>query len=718
MAIKVNFNGVSILKPGAYSILNTTLLTDAPLGESGIVGIIGEASGGEPGVLDILSRPQIQSAKLRYKGGPIAKALELLANPSNDPRIPNGASSIVVYKTNNSTQSTKSLNNNQSSPSAILNLTSENYGTDENNINILISAGDVEDSNASVQGTIAGSYTLAGADTLVINHGGTAYTFTSTLGAGSFTAQQVADEMNVGGNWAPSKPVTAEKVTVGSSDFVKVTLDDLSDAAKLEYGVMNVDATSSLDTVLGMSNTAVRGVKGDRVVTINKGETTDVSGSLGGIALLSVQYTGAGSAAVLDVQVVSGVKTLSTSVTGGPGGENLSIDISEITLQELADQINANSAYSASTSYFNAIGEVAGDSLDFYNDIDIKTISASLYGTASAVNDHINDNSDLISSELVDDIVGQVDILSSAEFFSGGTLGSSSNSNFQSGFDAFKSLRINTVVPLISKDGISPSTYTIDSVNAQADAHCAFMSSTLGKSERNCYVSKNGDKDTVKSAARAINSRHTSLVSQQPTVLNENGDLEEMEEWAFACLCAGMQAGSEVGEPITYKVIRAFALDQDSSWDPRIDFDEMIEAGVLFAEQTDAGTFRVVVGNTTYSQDSNLVFNRISINEAANYVAFELRTHLENLFTGTKARTGSATAIKNAAADRLEQLRSEDIIVDGNEDDGSVIPAYRDLQVEISGVTASVKVTITPVPGIDFVLSDIFLTSLQASASA
>ena len=120
----------------------------------------------------------------------------------------------------------------------------------------------------------------------------------------------------------------------------------------------------------------------------------------------------------------------------------------------------------------------------------------------------------------------------------------------------------------------------------------------------------------------------------------------------------------------------------------------------------------------TYSKDSNIVFNRISINEAGNFVAFELRTHLEALFTGTKARTGSATAIKNSAIQKLEQLRGEDIIVDGNESDGTLIPAVRNLIVTNSGVTATLDVTVTRVPGIDFILSTIFLTSLTASASA
>lgn len=717
MSIKINFNGVSILKPGAYSVLNTTLLTDTQLGESGIVAIIGEADGGEPGVLDVISPAGFQAAKIRYKSGPIAKAFELLANPSNDPRTPNGASRVVVYKTNNSTQATKDITNNLTVPGNVFALKSLNYGVDENNINVLISQGSDADENANVIGTVAGPYTLLGSDTIVVNHGGVVYTYTSSLGAGSFTLTQVVDDINNSGNWAASRPVQASEVTVGSSVFIKLTLLDLTDAAKLEYGVMDIDATSTMDTILGLVNTAVRGVKGSRIIIENKDNVTNTSTSLGGEEILEIQYTGAGTAAVLEIQDVSGVKTLTTTITGA-ASDGLVIDLTNVSVEQLVNQINASAVYTCTSDYFNKASVNAAAILDYYNNLDILAMPAVLYNTVVAVVDYINANSQFVGATLVADAIGQIATINSAEFLTGGTKGISTNTNFQNGFDALKGVRVNIVVPLVSKDGENGSTYTIDSVNAQADAHCNFMSSTLGKSERNCYVSKTGDKDVVKAAARALNSRHTSMVAQKVTALDEFGNLIQHEEYALACLCAGLQSGSEVGEPITYKLLRIFALAQDASFDPRIDFDEMIEAGITLAEQTDAGTFRIILGNTTYSKDGNIVFNRISINEAANYVAFELRQHLESLFVGTKARTGTAEAIKNAAVSKLEQLRTEDIIVDGNEEDGTIIPAFRNIQVQISGVTCQLDVTITPVPGIDFKLQTIYLTSLQASASA
>lgn len=719
MSIKINFNGQTILKPASYSVLDTSLLTTPTLGDSGIVGIIGEADAGEPGVLDIISPSNFQAAKIRYKSGPIAKVLNLLANPSkNNPGI-NGASRVVIYKTNNSTKATKTLQNILDTPASQIVLSSLNYGVDENNINVKIAQGDTPDENANITSTIEGPYTLSGSDTLVVSHGGTDYTYTSSLGAGSQTLTDIIDDLNDASNWSASKPITAEKVEVGSAEFIKLTLTNIDDDARLEYGVMNIDASSDLDTILGFSNDPVRGVKGNRILTENKGSITNISGSIGGVEMLTIEYTGSGTAAELSIQNVSGVKTLTTTITSGAASETLSIALDEnITLKQLVEQINANAGFTCSTTFFNQAGVLAKDVLDFYDGIDIKTMAATLYNTVHALVDYINQSSQFFSATVTADAIGQIATIADAEFLTGGTKGSSSNSSFQAGFDAMQNVRINTVVPLVSKDGISPSTYTVDSVNAQAEAHCALMCSILGKSERNTFLSKSGTKDVVKAAAQALNSRHAALVGQKITALNEQGTLEQFEEYGLACILAGIQSGSPVGEPSTYKQINVVALSQDASWDPKTDYDEMIEAGVCFAEQTDSGFFRIVVGNTTYSIDQNPVFNRVHVNEAANYVAYELRQHLENLFVGQKARTGTASAIVNAAKAKLEQLRLEDIIVDGNDENGEIIKAYRNIAVSISGGTASLDVTVTPVPGVDFILNTIYLANLQASANA
>jgi len=104
MSIKINFNGEELILPGVFSRFEIAETGDAPLSASGIVGIIGEAEAGEPRVLDIITKSQFDSAIKRYKSGSIADAIGILKAPSKDGKILGGASRIVIYKTNNSTQ--------------------------------------------------------------------------------------------------------------------------------------------------------------------------------------------------------------------------------------------------------------------------------------------------------------------------------------------------------------------------------------------------------------------------------------------------------------------------------------------------------------------------------------------------------------------------------------------------------------------------------------
>lgn len=717
MSIKINFNGTSIIAPGAYSVLNTDLLTTSQLGESGIVGIVGEADAGQPGVLDIITAGQFQSAKRRYKSGPIARAIQLLANPSNDPAIPGGASTIIVYKTNASTQAAKNLVHDLAASSGIIALTDRNWGVDGNKINIQLSQGDVADHNARIVGDEEGPFSITDTDTLIVNVNGTDYTYTTGLSTGSHSLDDVIDDLNDNANWSASRPVVADKVTVGAAEFLRLTSILTADATLLEYGIMTIDATSDLETVFGLATTPVRGVKGSRILTENKGLKTNVSGSLGGLEVLEIEYTGAGTAAVLSVLDVSSVKRLQTTVTGA-AADNLDIDLGSLTVAEVVSQINAHASYTCTSTLFNKESILASRVLDYYTGIDIENMAAKLYNTVQAVADYINEFSEFVTAEIQSNVYGQLEIISSPEFLSGGTKGASTNTNFQAGFDAMKEVRVNIVVPLVSEDGISPSTYTVDSIHAQANSHADFMCSILGRSERNVYLAKKGAKSVAIAAARAVNTRHCSMTSQRVTALDEVGNLIVHDEWALGCILAGMQAGTPVGEPLTHKSLNIVALTQDASWKPRVDFAEMMDNGVLIIEQSDSGLFRVANANTTYSRDGNVVFNRISINEAANYVAFELRRHLELLFVGKKGRTGTVEAIKNAAIAKLQQLKDEEIIVEGNKQSGEIIPAFRNLRVSFSGTTCTVEVTITPVPGIDFVLNTIYLTSLEASSNA
>ena len=216
-------------------------------------------------------------------------------------------------------------------------------------------------------------------------------------------------------------------------------------------------------------------------------------------------------------------------------------------------------------------------------------------------------------------------------------------------------------------------------------------------------------------AARALNSGYTSIVGQDVRVLDKTGTLEWLDPWAHACVLAGMQAGSPVGEPNTFKLMKVNDVRvRDGSWDAKKDADTMIDAGVTIAQPLDTGGFRCALGNTTYGKDASFVWNRVSVVEAAGFVAYDLRYNLELVFTGTKARTGTAEAIANFIKNRMTIYRDDaEAIVGDDLNDGL---GYKNLRVEIQGATAIINVSVTPVQGIDFILPTIYLADIRQSA--
>ena len=714
MSIKRTFNGATIIEPGAYTKMVVENLTGFPLQETGIVGIIGEAVGGEPRVLDILTKTQIQDAKARYKEGPIADALELLVNPSKDPRVANGASKIVIYKPNLSTQSTYSMQNTIAVPVDQVKLDSKNYGSDENEINMTSSEGSVEDLEALITGSVAavgGSFTLAGGETLILKCNGVVYTYTSTLGAGAFTIAALVADMDNGANWAAAKPVI---VTALPGDFVKITLDpSVITGGELDYGYIKVDATSTIDTILGIIGEN-RGQKGSRILLFKKDLEEETTAELGGISQLSIKYVGTGTLAKLSIKDTLGELKFTTDITGTPA-DNLDLVLQDVdgknkyTLSSLAEFINAKSAYECSVVGPNV--SMNANLLDYHEDFQIEEVAGVLKSDIEDLVVNLNNLSKYVQATKLSNVYRAVATFVAPVFFTGASDGTSTNSDWADGFAAFEEERINEVVTLISKDIGS---LTIDSINTLLASHVTKMWSTLGKSERNGYASYEGSKADLKEKARALNSGYTSMLGEPVKVLNKFSELVWLDPWAGACIAAGMQAGSEVGEPTTYKLINVNDVRvTDNSWSPKKDAAEMIDAGVMVLRPIDTGGFRIQLWNTTYGVDANFVWNRGSVVEAGGYVSYDLRYNLEAVYTGTKARTGTAEAIANFIKNRMTTYLTADIIVGDDLNEGL---GYKNLRVEIEGNTAIINVSITPVQGIDFILPTIYLADIRQSA--
>ncbi len=92
------------------------------------------------------------------------------------------------------------------------------------------------------------------------------------------------------------------------------------------------------------------------------------------------------------------------------------------------------------------------------------------------------------------------------------------------------------------------------------------------------------------------------------------------------------------------------------------------------------------------------------MNQAVNTVSYELRTELENRFTGVRALPATVGAMREAAVAKLEALRDAGVIVDSfDEAAGRPLPAYRDLSIVVRGDIARMRVTVSPVTGINYI---------------
>jgi hypothetical protein len=450
---------------------------------------------------------------------------------------------------------------------------------------------------------------------------------------------------------------------------------------------------------------------------------------------------------VMRVTGAAGVATALSVTLSGVVGDDLAVSFTtDQTLRDLQDTINANQNYLATVpGGINADTTLVAD-FDFGPDTDAVVLNSQELDTSvglrqdlKAIVDHFSNISELVDAVRSTDTSSSVAgccrpaawdpsvVQGATDPFNlaGGTRGTSSNSSFQTGFDELLKVRANSVVPLIDEDltneGFS-STATVASVAAQLVDHVAIArgASQDTAGERGGYVGFQGTKTEVIAQANALNDFDVALCAQNPTVLNATGTLEEFGPRMLAVMAASMRAGvPEVGEPLTHKFLRVSGLTQDASWDPLdlTDANDMIIAGVLYAETIEGKGTRWVRDLTTHVKDDNLAFMEGSVRDVVRFVAYELRETLVDRFTGKKAAPTTITNIRDTAVAVLELARQDNIIVDSTDPaTGATVRAWHNLKVFSSGDVVTLNVGIFPVPGINFQLNEIFLQLPTQSA--
>lgn len=621
MSIKKSFAGKTIRKPGAYSQISVSNSAGSSLGAADILFLVGESSQGAPGsVSGIVSFPaeRLNDLISVFGEGPLVDSAVAAARPSKTNGI-GGPSTILVYKTNASTQASALI---KKSGSSIYQAKGSAWGVGDNGLSIIIAAGD----DSARQKLIS-----------VAQIGGT------TEALGENAAQQVMS-IHYTGN-----ATTASMAISGSSQQQKALAVTLA------------------------------------------GDQTDSSA-------------------------------------------NLSIMLKNYTMKTLVDFINAQPGYAASLITVS-LAQTAATQLDPLAATSILA-SVNMYQLQYEILAVINGSARVQATIQDPPVVGLPDN-SSGIFLAGGAQGASANSDFANGYSVSLAEDYNALLPCASRDASedvadavqgftdASSSYTIASILAAADAHLRLRSDVKNRKEAGGFGGvRKSSKAAAFAAVASVGSEYMQIAIQDCLMIDAEANQSYKHPHVTAAFAAGMRTGMPVGEPLTFKFPAVLDIGHfinpatglsAGDFNPGVDFDAAIDAGVLFMEKANGG-FRWVVDNTSYGIDDSFVFNRGSVMSAVFFVNKSLRQVAETIFVGHKVSNGAASSIKNAVRNKLRELNQPDTNIITSSSDAPEGFREDTFVVTIQGNTAIVQVEYKPVQGLDFVFFEFTLGDIQQTA--
>lgn len=717
-------------------------------------------------VKDFIRVKKPEQANTFFRSGDIKEAIPMLFAPGKDPNILGGAVEVVVMKTNPATKSTGAFSNAQG---PALEVESLDYGAFTEQINVSIADGTTQGKLLTIifEDQIESVDDLGGDDFFNLKYvkptNGWDTMTAEVLAGGIVQTNATRDVGGLDGDvGTPAGAVAVDVVSTSGADIGQVVtvygLDGSGDPQK-ETFVLNGTTAQVGSQIWGAGD--VLGVKVDGTIagTVTVEPTgggaaifslapaaDPVKGLVRGVAMFgaSVVSLVADGATVKDVILVgtnlSGAQILEkVTLTGAVGVDSTGV-FATITAIVLGDVEAARTITASATAvkptpavhntivkvrdYYNARQVIQGVTVYgfVFTLVTGKTSfdPANLDVTVSAVNclspadpgfkadlwamvDWINQNSVLMSATAVSGASGgAVDNTAAPVFLTGGTEGTAQFLDYQTALNLLKKTRVNSIVVLTGDPA----------VHAALDAHCAYMGG-IGRSERDGFVGLLNagltdvpTKDEAKSQIVDLNTRHIRAFAQAIERFNTVGERQEFLPPFHACIAAGMQAGSAVGESLTYKFANVVGFRQHNTWNPTDDAEEMIQAGLMFMEDVEGVGRRFVRNITTHLSSNNIAYIEGSVNEAVNFATFNFRTNME-FAVGRKGFAGTITATQGIAIGTLGLLV-----------DAQVLTTWRSLQIELIVDVMEIGVEIAPVIPINFVKSTIHLVTVAQTAAA
>jgi hypothetical protein len=717
---------------------------------------------------DVKSQLQVANSPQQpfgfFRSGDLREAAAIAFDPSNDEDIPSGAMQIVFLKANPATQSTATLDNTDGHA---LVLTSKDYGYHTRQIKIAQGNGTTKGKMYTItfEGTIEVLDDLGGDNffSLIFLSGtpGSSYTtVTATLSAASvlasFTIARAGLDSDFPNNVVPGAGFELASNAAGdNTQTITVYGLSVTNVAQTETlalaGVTIVPSTKTWNSIHGViCSAALAGTvtitrpSGGLIIctlvgaTLSRGLWPLVDVSVAG-EVLNLVLGGAGTeyvtvvglatngSVLVESKQLAGAVPVATTGTWSRGtylavgalgaAKTLTVSASAVkalcagydTLQKVADLFNSTPGW----TFAMLTGQTSFNpaNMDRYTAVNCKSpanpaFQANIYSIAAA----LTSQSQFVNGARGTPGTGAPTNTVAAVYLAGGNEGSATpgseatptatSNDYQAAINLLKKVFVNTVVP-VTADPV---------VHAQAKSHAAYMCGA-GRKERdvkvgmlNAGMTDRASKTEIKSQIVNLNSRHVQAVGQSIDRYNTTGDRQTFLAPFMAALVGGMQCGARVGTPLTHKYINALAISQDNTWNANDNAEEMIQAGLCFAETIDGVGRRIVRGITTHLTTSNIAYTEASVNEALNYSVYNYRTTLE-IFVGKAGFAGTVTAARGGALQALELLLGVSLI------------AYRSLILSMTLDVIETAVEMAPVLPVNFVKSTIHVVTVSQSAT-
>lgn len=446
---------------------------------------------------------------------------------------------------------------------------------------------------------------------------------------------------------------------------------------------------------------------------------------VGGIVALRLGYNGTTASATISES--NGTITLTTTVTGGSGG-NLSINLSKIsTISDLVTKINAETGYVAASGSTlqgqRSPGVLDQMTLDICSELGNAPgrIKSDLWdltvGDAGLANSILIEYAATATAGLPQDNV--------ALFLSGGARGATTGAQFVSAIDALQNTPVRMVVPLVSQDASadilegltdSASTYSVDAVNAAVRSHVLSMSTEKLKKHRLAVCSKKGTFAEAKDAAQDLASARVACTFQDIQALNINGEISQEQPWMGAVKAGAMQLAA-FNRSIFNKLVNINGALQaaDDFDDQNVTHveDALINGLLVIAEQSTGG-WSFVSDGMTYGTDQNFVFNSMMSGYIADTVALDLAQSLKAAFVGQSVAEVTVEGVVSFMKTKFTQYLDSRLLV-GTESNPN---GWQNIEVNIDRNVLSVKAFVLVASAIYFVPIDLTIDGITSSASA